>query len=255
MGRVAGGEAIPAIVAEKQPAARTTWPAAKISSPAEPRAASAGAAAGFAENSRNLHIRVQRNAGSFRGGEDGASEGAIVDGGFVGHQGGSAGFASDGGLEPAGFVDGQRLGGEAEPAMQCDQGAELALGIRREKQFDGAVAAEGDAQAGGLLDRRDPVGIEREAGAAEGHQGNCAGAIRPGREHARSGPGGLAPGIAALDQGHAQLFLREGQGDRSTDNASADDRNIVRTHAAILAAMGERGSEAQRSHVASGRTW
>ncbi len=89
---------------------------------------------------------------------------------------------------------------------------------------------------------------EREALLGERNHRKEIGLIWRGAEHPRSGPGSFAARLLPVEDGDANIIASEFEGDRSANDSAADNDDVVRSHADILAAKGNYGGLALRSN-------
>src|ERR1700733_11996699 len=131
----------------------------------------------------------------------------------------------------------QRLGGESHAMKFSDHFIASDFSLGAAEHFEGAVALEIRGFAGSLLDCRDEFGIETQAFSAEWNQRRSLRRIRTRRQHSGSGPGSFAARLLAIEHRHAQFFGGKLEGDRATDQSSANDDYVVSAHRFILSGI------------------
>ena len=118
--------------------------------------------------------------------------------------------------------------------MQCNDGAELRLGIVRKKSLERALCAEAGALPGNFLDSRDKFGIEREARFSEWNHGHRRGVFRRGRQNPGAGPRRFLTRLLAVEETHTHPRARKIERDCGADHSTARDGDVKFLHGAIL---------------------
>ena len=101
----------------------------------------------------------------------------------------------------------------------------------------GGQAPEAGAKAGGIFHCLNKFRIQPQAGASQRNKRNRRWAIRSRGQHTRRRPGSLVHELLTVQDGNAQILLRQFKRNGSTDDAPADNYDIVCLHADILSAM------------------
>src|SRR5947207_11376876 len=98
--------------------------------------------------------------------------------------------------------------------MQCDNRAELCLGIAREQRLERPFWPKARALSGNLLHFRNKLRIKRQARLSQRHHHNHSGAFRRRRKNPRTGPGCFLPRLLRSEehtselQSHSDLVCR-----------------------------------------------
>lgn len=112
--------------------------------------------------------------------------------------------------------------------------------VQAAENFERAIAREIRGLAGRPLDGRCEFGVKTQAFYAERYKRRRFGRIRTWREHSSRGPGGFAPGLLAIEHGHAQFFGGKLESNRAADQSAANDEYVVSAHRLILSGIAAR---------------